>query len=380
MLKNKFTILDIGSSKINLASVSKTNAEDYIIDSFAEGQYSGFYNGKFNSIEELNTALINCFNILAKYQKHINTLYVSVPSEFCFCTIKNVEQSFDKLTKIKENNIVDLHKMIALEDQFKNHKLINISPIYYELDDEQIVENPIGKKSVVFNSCISYVFAENYFINTITSVLNQMGIYNIQFTSTALAQALFLLDEKTRQNSSVVIDCGSTTTSVALINNNSLLTLNAFSLGGKYILSDIKECFNISYEEANALLKQIDLTMKDFIGKNYVVNDRTYSCKITNNIVLSRVEQIINAINACFKAHDESYFSGVKIFLTGGGLTYLNGAVEYLAGLLKKPVYIVKSEADELSKPEQSSYYGLIDYALNNDGFENNIIQKIYEI
>ena len=378
MVKNRISVIDIGSSKINFNSI-KLNNNNYEIDCITEAKYSGFKNGKFVSVNDLKETIINCYNLLLQNNKQVGRVFVSVPAEFSFCTIKNVEQEFDKLTKIKESHLISLHKLIALDEKFLNLTLIDYSSIYFELDNDLIVENPLNKKTIKFNSCISYIFASNKFIKTITEILNELNIYNITFVSSVMAQNLFLLDEKARENSSTVIDCGAKTTSVSLINKNNLLTLNAFSLGGDYILSDLKSCLNLDDEEAEFILNQVDLTNKDYLNKFYVVNDKSFSCKITNNIVLSRIEQIINSIKQCFLLYDPSYFDGVKIYLTGGGLTYIKGAVEYLAELLQKPVYIVKSEIDELKKPEQSSLYGLVEFAVHYDISKEIIIDKIYE-
>ena len=56
----------------------------------------------------------------------------------------------------------------------------------------------------------------------------------------------------------------------------------------------------------------------------------------------------------------------MRFFLTGGGITCVKGAKEYLASRLSANIEIVTPNLAEFNKPNQSSSIALLSYSLKN--------------
>ena len=146
------------------------------------------------------------------------------------------------------------------------------------------------------------------FIDLISKILNEINIYEIDFISSSLAEALYLTEPEMRDNGLILIDCGYITTSVSLIKGDGLIALKAFSMGGGHITGDLCQCLKLSFTQAENLKKKVvlslDATDDDFY--EVTVNDKVQpvSCKLVNEIILARLDmfcEVFFKINLLFQ-------------------------------------------------------------------------------
>ena len=358
-------ILDFGSGKITVLIGQRGINNTLIISGKGETEYDGFCDGEFFRPDKLAMAIEHAINVAETTAKvKISKLYVGVPGDFTVCVCKDVESSFGSSKhKITQNDVEMLHQQGNNFDD-PALKLINVQPIYYTLSNERRLIEPVGMVSAKLGGHISYLLVEVGFVNIVENILQAIGIEQIEYVSSVLAETLFLFEEVKRDQYVVLIDVGYITTSVAVARGDGILSLHSFSLGGGNITGDLANYFKISFSEAEALKRKVVLTLSMGPDDYYEVSDR-YPAEHVNGIVAARVSNIAKTVQKCLDLSQYVIPENVAYSLTGGGVSYMRGAKEIMAERLGRRVEIVAPRIPQMEVPAWSSSLGILDLAIN---------------
>lgn len=369
---NYISVMDIGTSKLAVLTGNRGINNTLKIIASSTQEYSGYYNGEFVEPEKLDDDIANA---LSKAEIDANAkikkIYVGVPADFCTCITKQFSQNFSDKIKIEEADILEIYQQAnELKDNDK-YILISCSPICFVLDDGRQAVNPIGEKTSRISGEISYIYAEKTFISKINVALRKFGIASVEYLSSTLSENMYLLSESKRLSPSILVDCGFVSTSVSITKGNGLLLLNSFSVGGGQITSDLCECLNISYKEAEELKKQIILSVVPQLSDGYEVKKQGQLSVIpmteANEIVSARLEMLCSLINRCLTASQKKDLYKMPFYLTGGGICFIKGAKDYLSKYFGVNVEILSPPNLQLSKPNYSALLGLLNSAINQE-------------
>ena len=367
MASKYVSCLDFGSSKISVIIAESGINNTFNIRGTGEMEYAGFYNGGFVEPEKLYEAIAGCIlkaetNSGLKVEK----LHIGVPAEFTFVECKNSSVAFNKRLKIGDDEVANLFSLASRDVKHDGATIISRSPIYFLLDDSRKVIDPKGEVSTRLSGLISFALADNSFIEQIDGIIKNMGIKEVEYVSSSLAESLYLLDPQVRDSGAILIDVGYLTSFVALVKGDGLMALNQFSVGGGHISADLCQILQISFKEAENLKRKVVLSLaatdSDFYEVTVNGNVTPVSAKLTNEIVSSRLDMIVDLINRCLiKMKGNSY---LPIFITGGGVCLLKGGKDYISKGVGENVEVLSSKIPQLSKPTYSSILGLLDLAL----------------
>ena len=368
MAKKNVSILDFGSEKLTIMSGFRDVNNTISVLAKMEENYEGFSEGEFLEPKKLEVKIVDA---IKKYEANngikIKELTVGVPTEFCYATCKNVSKTFPKLKKINKADIENLYNSL-LDTDIKTHQLINKGYVYFVLGENNKVNNPIGQVSSKITACLSFIYVEKGFINLVNKALNKIGIYKINYVSSAYAQSLYLFDDEQRDNYALLVDCGYITTSVSLIRGRGILNLSSFSLGGGHISADLSVCLKIPFQSAETLNRKIVLSvepsnkdMYDLLVDGEVI---PISMRVANAIVESRIEVIANGIQKCFNSWKFDFPNFISIYLTGGGVSFIRGAKDYISKVLGKNIELAVNPYSIYNKPNNSSSMAVLNYSL----------------
>ena len=281
--------------------------------------------------------------------------------------------------KRKKINEADINQLMFNGNIYKNHPthtVINNSPIYYTLDDNRRIIEPRGLVSTRLGGFISYNLAENNFLDFVETMCTDLGVRETEYISSTLAESLFLFDPEVRDRYALLVDCGHISTSVMLARGDGLLFMNSFSMGGGHITGDLAQCLKISFYQAEGLKRKIVLSLLADDSDYYEVSGRDYvlpfSAKTANEIVTERIDLIASLIQKCFNRCEYSFPDYIPVYLTGGGLSYLKGARDYLSKKLGRKVEIIAPALPQLNRPHFSTALGVLDIALDIENGLNN--------
>lgn len=369
MAKAEVAVMDFGSSKITiLVGVNGVNGTFKIIAT-GESDYAGFMDGDFIEPENLSSAITYAKNQAENaLGKKIKRLYVGVPTEFCLSKLEKLNMNLGKRTKIKQKHLDKLFLNASIT--YENFVVINKTPIYFLLDDNNKMINPLGCYTSQISVLSSFIMVNQSFYDFLDKVLCEIGIYSSELISSALAESLYLIEPEKRQNGAIVVDCGFITTSVNAVFGEGVTDLKSFSLGGGHITSDIMEVLKIPFSSAEQLKRKVILTLAptkndyyETIVDNSIVRFEAF---LVNEICLARLEMIVEAINKCIQSFSNRVSDELIIYLTGGGLNYLKGAAKFIEQCLNHKVVCIAPMPLQYNKPDLSSSLSLIDAALKS--------------
>ena len=361
--------LDFGSGKITVIIGQRGVNNTIKITGLGESEYAGFAGGEWYQPEQLSFAIAHAIATAeSNSQTKITHLNVGVPCDFSTCICKELSVSYGKRRKLRESDIEELHSRGEDFDE-KGYTLINCQPVYYSLDDDRRLIDPVGLASSKLSGCISYILAENRFIWHLNTIMSSLGIDSLEYISSLLAESLFLFDSAARDRYAVLIDVGYITTAVAVVRGDGLLMQRSFALGGGNITGDLAMHFGTSFSVAESLKRKVVLSLEPAEEDVYEVQSRngdiTFNAREVNNIVTARIAVIAKTIEKCLNMCEYEYPKHIPYSLTGGGLSYMRGAKEILTKLLDRQVELVAPNLPQLTSPHLSGSLGLIDMAIN---------------
>lgn len=361
-MKNKaVAVLDFGSSKISIIVGNRYPNDNFRVFATSESGYAGFVKGEFLDKEQLQDKLEECIrNAEKQWGQHIEKLYVGVPSEFCYNETKTYEKDYKKTTKIRQKDIDYI-----LNDDDDSVNVLHKNPICFSIDNENIISNPIGLFAKSIKCQASIVYVQSDFRTCILGILKKLKIRSVELVCSMLAEASYLFDAKERENGVVLIDCGYITSSVCICMGDGLLDLRSFSMGGGHITGDIYDVMKLSFMDSESIKRNLVIGLTGTGLEFYETKTEPKSkvmVKMTNEVALARIDLIIDLIKASLK--DMNYNTdNMKMYLTGGGLSYMHGIEAYMSANLGQEIQVIVPHAINLAKPDLSSIVGLLSYA-----------------
>lgn len=384
MSAKSVAVLDIGSSKIN-ATIGINGVNNiFVIQGSGECEYAGYYEGEFLEEDKLKSVLGKAVaDAEASAGQTVSKLFVGVPADFCVCINKTITKTFGNKIKINQDFLTGLYAEANELYNNSDYVLLSCSPVCFTLDDGRKVVNSLGQKTTKITANLSLIYAEKTFIEKFNSILKQIGVSEVEYLCSSLCEATYLLKEDRRQEVALIIDCGYIATSVALVKGDGLVDLKSFAVGGAHIAADLSECLGVTFDEAEALRKQLIMSVVPTSHDDYEIIQKEkvvpVSMQKTNEIVGARLEMICSLIQKCVKEYGQEY-QKIPYYLTGGGICFIKGCKEFMSKTLGVNVSILTPPDMHMSKPNYSSVLGLLNTALNQENKKKSIFEKITKI
>lgn len=367
MNKRLVTVMDIGSSKVTVLVGLREVNDSIKVHASAEYEYEGYSGGEFIDASSFQGAVMSAIADVEKSMGgDIKDIFVGVPAEFTFAYDKLLTKVFPKKTKITSKIIDALFIDDDEDNPYITHTVINKSPLFYIVNDENKTNEPIGLVATKLQARVGYILVDNGFKQVVVKVLRSAGIKNFDFMSHTLSEAVYLLPESKRYEGAILVDCGYISTSVSQVLGDGLKELKSFSLGGGFITADLSKILELSFDEAEGLKRNAIVTLNPLGVEYYETSSgKKFSIKMVNEIILSRVDKILGMILKCIDTFAMELPKYIPIYLTGGGLNYIEGIKDYFRRVLDRPVEFVSPNQLLYAKPDLSSSLSLLDMAIN---------------
>ncbi|MCR5553746.1 MAG: hypothetical protein K6F08_03290 [bacterium] len=369
-------IVDIGSSSITALIGERGINNTFRILGKGVSDYAGFENGQFIEPETVKMAVgLAIANAESSSGMKITEAFVGVPGEFSTVICKECSLTFAKQKKITQKEVDQLY---FTNNNFKypTHTVINNSPIYFTLEDGRRVIDPVGNYATRLNALVSYVLAENNFLDFMENIFSEIGVRQTYYVSACLAECLHMFEPQIRDRYVLLVDCGYITTNVMLSRGDGLLFLSNFSMGGGYITADLSSCLKIGFSVAENLKHKAVISWEAGKDDTYDVANKdvieSFAAKDTNQIIRDRIDLIAKYIEKSLANCVYDFPEYIPLYITGGGLNYIKGIKDYLTKRLGRRVELVKPNIPHISRPDTSSEIGLLDVCIDiTDGYLN---------
>ncbi len=370
-MKTTVAAMDFGTSKI-VALVAETSGRQRC-DIIGAGiaTYDGFLEGQWNAPDLLNDAIAAAVRE-AEEQSHarIREVNVGVPGDFS--SVRTVEVKVELQgadPRVTERDINELFNRATNELGEVRGSVIHRSPAWFIVDDGKKTLEPMGMHGYELRAMVSFVIADQFFLEDITERFRSLGITVNGCFSTPTGQAMLFVPDEERDRTAILVDMGYLTTEVMAVEGDALTFLKVLPMGGGHIAADLAYGLEITLSAAEQIKRAyvygLSAGQASFEGVNKEGESKTFSREEVEKVLEPRAEEICEAVRDAIKESGVKLSNWSPIYLTGGGLAINRGGRDFLAAKLEKPVRELPRKAVKLSSPAYSSALGLLDLIID---------------
>lgn len=371
MSKKIVAVLDVGSSSVKAVVSERGVNNTFSIKSEVAVPYEGFAEGQFFDLQELSDVISDAvMGAFDKAGKKFKEIYVGVPGAFIEVENKKIKNSFGKQKKVRQVDIDELFERGKKFAQREGYQIISATERNFVLDESRVVENPVGVVSSIIAAPVTYVLCENYFIDTITKILNDLGVSDINFVYSGQSEGRYLIEREERETPSVIIDVGYITSDISIHHGNSIIAKSSCDFGGGMLTFTIVQGFDLMPDIAEDLKRKVNLGYSNdeddvytVATENGVVELSTYE---VNEKIVECVDTYVGDVCEFLESKKSIIGEEYQLYLTGGGISYLKGIKTYFLTRFGLPVEILSPKVPFFNKPSESSKFALLDYALKD--------------
>ncbi len=374
--------LDVGSTAVRLvvghANTGPGRDELQIIGAVSSNA-AGVNRGVVNSIEEATSSISACLDKAERVVGvPISKVFVSINDPNVKCErSKGVVAVSKSDGEINENDVaraIEAAKALAVP---VNYEILHIIPVSFAVDNQQDVKDPIGMSGIRLEVEALIVHCLSTQKNNLTKAIYRTGLDIEDLMLAPLAASEAVLSQKQKDLGVVLINMGSSTTSIAVYEERNLIHAAVLPIGSEYITNDIAlglRCpinlaERIKLEHGHSVPdnfeKNDEVDISNLVAEEEVSDDITIiSRRYVAEIIEARVEEILEKVDDELKYIERSGMLPAGAVLTGAG-SHLPGLVETAKQKLRLPVSLgtcknVSAVIEKVRHPEFLNSLGLV--------------------
>ncbi|MEG1480199.1 MAG: cell division protein FtsA [Kiritimatiellia bacterium] len=195
----------------------------------------------------------------------------------------------------------------------------------YEVNG-QPVNTPLGMTGSKLTANILELTAPKSSIDALNSVIHKAGIRQSDVVFSAAADAEAVLDRRSRDEGSLVINFGAGTSDYMMLCNGTVAAAGAISVGGSHLTNDLALAFQLSQAQAEevklakgAAMIQPDLSSERYsLHSAFATTERTISVHAIQTVTTERVNETLRLLHDLLEEKGFLSLLHGRLYLTGG--------------------------------------------------------------
>lgn len=232
----------------------------------------------------------------------IKKTLLTIPTDSASFTINKARidiKNEDNLITVDDMiKVVNLSGKNVVQD---NMELVNITPLYYTLDDSSKTDIPVNtfSRSLEVKSIITSSSKDDVY--KYLRVLDNLGVSVVDISYDVVGNYFAFKSDDMDTTCGIIIDIGYLSTSISVYNKGVLVNTLKIKVGSLNVLKDISYVYKISLDSAKEVYKKLGLgnsknannlekiELKDNNGDKLIINQVNLS-----EIIESRVQEILS--------------------------------------------------------------------------------------
>lgn len=358
MIKNNYTCgIDIGTHTTRVVVLNYNNNNKNIsVLATGQAETDGMRRGYIRNTDQVANSIKKA---IAQAEKILNfkirKAFVSIGGISLTSTISIGSVIISRADQ--EITTLDISKALSSSEEeldLLNKKIIHIIPIGYKLDGKDLYVKPEGMHGVKLEIKTLFITCLKQNIDDLTTAFALAKIDILDIIASPVADSLIILSNKQKAAGCALVNIGGETVSLAVFENNLLISLQIFPIGSTDITKDIALGLKISLEESESI------KLGSVIGGNY-------SQKKIDEIIEARLNDIFELIENHLKKLRRNELLPAGIIFTGGG-SYINKIEDLARNQLRLPSRIgpIDSSINNKFKIKDASWYTVFGLALSS--------------
>lgn len=245
--------------------------------------------------------------------------------------------------EISMNDKLRVEEAASIVQLPSNREIIQVFPKNYQVDGHDAIKDPLGMHGVRLEVETHMITAATSSLKSLDTVLAKAGVVASHRTVSGLAAAEIVLSRKQREAGALVLDIGSSTTNLTVIEDGEIQHVAVIPMGGNNITNDLAIGLKVDLDIAE-MVKLKHAALGDSIknGKVSVEFEKRnypFESEDVNLIVEARVEEIFEYVDKELKKiHRSQKLPGGVVIV--GGTANIAGIDQYARDQLGLPAKI----------------------------------------
>ncbi len=369
-MKKIYTGIDLGSFSIKIVVCEVVNNKFHVLAA-SNTRCKGIQNGIIIDLEEASSYLM-------KAKKNVEEM-LGITIDQAVVTVSSMDRTFDmvegKTTIEDENHMVssnDINNVFqdaVLGRVEENRELITITPISFQVDDQEAVKDPKGLmgNNLSVKAVITSIPKEN-FRNTIR-LLKSCGIEAVDVTYGTIGDYYVAKNPDFDKGISAIINIGYSKTEVSIFNKGIMIKNEIINSGSKLIDKDLAYVYNLKRSQARVL-------KESFAVSNTRYSDVNDTIELTNkageDIILNQLEvsevveaRLVDLLRLAKKQINLLTNREISYIIITGGISELAGFEYVVENIFDRRCSTLDISTMGIRSNMYSSSYGIIKYFHN---------------
>ncbi len=369
-MKSTVAVIDFGTSKVVALIAEVSGRQRCDIVGAGTAAYDGFADARWNAPDQVNDTILDAIRSAEEQARTaVRDVYVGVPGQFSRIYTVEVKQSLQGADpRVTARDIEELFETADNEMRQVQGMPIHRSPAWFVVDDGKKTLEPMNQHGNELRAMVSYVIADQFFIDEISERLRAIDRRAVGFFSAPMGEAMLFLSREDRDRTAVLIDIGYLSTEVMAVEGDTIIFHRIIPLGGGHIAADLAYGLDIPLDQAEQIKRSYTFGAPtsqptfDILGSDGAT--RSFAYQKVSDIFEPRAEEIAETIKECMEGSGVRLGNWSYVYLTGGGLGMNRGDREFLGEKLGRPVRELPRRAVKLSSPIYASALGLLDLVI----------------
>ena len=375
-MEKPIAAIELGSKKLKLVVGYEIDGKVYVLYTLVKPYGHAIEVGAFvdpNKVSQTIESVREFTDPSAKLKLNITDVLLCIPPYgLGIYQTRQVTTVVTEDSKISNLDIKNIYALIRNSAYPLNDKaLVDVIPESFTLDHGRIFARPpMGESSSTLTVSAKVQTLPKLLVDNYQNVLSNGGMISRRNVIAPLAATELIASYGDLPNNYILVDIGSSVTTVSFIGNNALYGSTYFNWGGDNITEKIIESFNINEADAEKykIMYGIDNREMNFKAPICTTDDGTghevhHMNDELNAIIKGELDIFVNylneAVNQVVSQHDKSY-RNFPMLLVGGGAE-LNGLVNYITPkVLSETVQVVSSKTLGARNPTFFNCLGMI--------------------
>lgn len=367
-------ILDIGSSKIVCLCGSSIHTDGILVHGVGICDYAGFESDEFLDMASLGEAVLTAIESAEQQScMRIREVALAVPAPFVkLITTRATLRIESRNGRVTVQDIDDVISMSLEKARAPGHVLMHSTPISFTVGGIERAAVPEGARADELSAEVSHMYVQEAFVQQMERILASMNVEISMCVSAQLATAIHIIPEQERVRPAVLIDVGYRHTDVCLIENAALTGLQSIEMGGAQFATDLSFGLDIPLEYAEQVKRRytfLQEPLSNFEVIRMPTGVKRVEHRVIDLIMDARAQELSALLKKALRDMGVRPEARPVVYLTGGGVSMMHGAGEYLKLQLGYNIRRdMPSYMHEMNSPNYTSAFGALDFVLRASG------------
>jgi cell division protein FtsA len=249
-----------------------------------------------------------------------------------------------------------------------NQEIVQVFAKNFKVDGQSSIKDPVGMRGVRLEADTHLVIAATSGVKAIETVLEKCNLNANHITVASLASAEAVLDRQQKEAGTLVINIGSGTTNVVIIEDGEVQYVGVIPVGGSHITNDLAIGLRTDLDIAEKVktehgtLGSVGMDAVEIQGPERLEKFQRHEIK---HIIEARVEELLELVEKELKRAGRARKLPGGVVLTGGSAV-LPGLADFTRDKLQLAARVgatqqVNGLAKELSGPDYTAAVGLME-------------------